>query len=298
MSTDNQNTDDNREIVAHEGPPPSPFHKPQVEVKIAKAGPIVGPQPIAQVTNGDEIVSTARKANGSHIYSGSITGDDIVTVRGIDMRVRQAVEMGFLREDGAGGYAAVKGADPIGKAREAEAARQAAEYDARSADLPLASDETTALLSDWGSACAKAGVPIQSVIAGFMQDPNTLPKSVEAMAYAYGRPVHEVLAEGRALVAGVAESIGAWLVERGVSDPDAFFDWAVSSDVRGFSNRVGALLLQHDPRPLRELAARFLKDTNHGLTEADHRTPVKVKVQGRVIETSRAYAVKQGLRIL
>lgn len=297
MSTENSNTDhSNSEVVAHEGLPPR-FHQPQVEVRIAKPGPIVGPQQIAQVTNGGPIISTARKENGSPIFSGQVSAEDLVTVQGIPMRIKQALSMGFLREDGAGGFVEIAGADPIGKAREAEAVRQAAEENAKYADLPSCDDATSAVLVDWSGACARAGIPFHSVITDMIAKPGELPRAIEQLCYEQNVPTHVAKAEGQQLLQGVAAGVIEWLGERGVKDAEGFWSWAIK-DVRGFSARLGALIVGRDSAPMRALAQQYLRETNHGLTEADQRTPVKVRVQGRVIETSRAYAVKQGLRIL
>ena len=249
----------------------------------------------ASVLKSDGVLGTASTLYGGPVV-GDLKGTDLVSVKGVQMQVENAVRMGYLRKT-ADGYADVGAED---HPDHLHAQQQAEEQEAEEADRQPVQidDETHAEVNDFHLALKEIGVSPTQALAELLNDPTKLPSHFEVLAELRGfnpTDVHQAL---KTTYAKVEQHIGGWLHEQGVSDPKGFFDYINAHKGRNTVNAaLSQTILYGQTEPLRDMVEMYKRMSNQetpvrrssgGQAAADDR----ISING--ITTTRAAAKRLG----
>lgn len=237
----------------------------------------------ASVSQSNGILGTARRADGGALRADP-TGDDLVTVKGVSMRISEAERLGFLTRDANGRYIDVS-EDQL---KNAEKAVTPGEIEAEP-DLSEAltfTPEGAEALTNLFSAAASHGIPPMSIITEFAKNPHELPKSVQALAEASGIDLVTATRHFAAIVREVDTALHLYVMEKGVSperlqDFYAYWRKVHSPAKRAFA--IGQALFQGDARPIADVVEQFIRAEGSGRA-AKAETEIR-KVGTRKVET-------------
>jgi hypothetical protein len=209
----------------------------------------------ASVVNDTGIMGTATHRQGAP--RNTVNEDWLVTVKGGEMTVGQAVSMGLLSKNPDGSFSeppetndAPRDTNPYEQALEGAVAM---EVDSAFADS----------MTDFVTSLDNFGASVPSVIAQMLKNPNQLPEAVAQLAAASDMDIGSAARHVSSLAVGLETAIGEFVVEQGGVPPDHLekFEKYVYSQY-GMDKIVSAInnsLRLGDARPFLEMSKSYLK---------------------------------------
>jgi hypothetical protein len=201
----------------------------------------VSSEPISQ---GGAILSTAR-AQGGKSTPGPLTEDHIVTVGGMEVTVRQAVDqLGALKRNPDGTFSEVDW-DAVQQQR----AEADAKHDAEAVDnAPRLEVDTEAArlltnmvqgIEEMNASDDEGGGNPVACVAAFLANPEEIPPALMDVVRQRGYAVTDVKAELLKVASAIEEGLNEHVAKRGVDDPLAFYDYAKKVyGLSAFSNAI------------------------------------------------------------
>lgn len=250
---------------------------------------------------GQGVLSTARTRMGSPPING-LTANDIVTVRGMEVSVATAEQMGILMRDVSGRYVEVSGGtDRAQSAADAENQRTETEDSAEAFTDPKAEQALTEVCA--GVSAGLQVAALQEIIESGRADAQTINRAASEAGI---EP-----SEMDARLSGVMQHFEAQAMQAvtgfGSEDPGAFFEWAKAHQPRGLKAAMQshgmerstkgyepmyreyvASMGEHDPQSV--LNAKF----GSGITAKQVQGQVVLNIPGKGQMTYRS-ALKAGL---
>ncbi|MEQ9487430.1 MAG: hypothetical protein RIM72_00370 [Alphaproteobacteria bacterium] len=239
----------------------------------------VDPSP-SSVRRGGDIMATATDQTGAAIAGREATGDDIVTVQGVSMRLGDAERHGYVHKDSQGVYT-----DTPEDQRPSERAESDHQQEPEG-DLEVA-DSTSDALQDWLPAFdAQLGKGAGTqIMSEFLTDPSQLPESAVEMARANGIDPAAFLQQAQQVYGDVEASINELVTKvAGIEDHQGFWDWA-RQQFGGHAITAAGLqaIRAGDASAFTDWAQQYAK-VSSGQSGSKSAGPMKVRIDGREIE--------------
>ena len=222
------------------------------------------PQPVAQIAQSTGVLNTAKTRIGGVIATRAVQDDDLVTVSGVELSVKNAVLGGFLTRGADGNIGDVDEAafkQALSGDREAAEKKAKAEEDAKVQEYAVGMEpENSKAIASMMSEIDALGVNPASELQHFIGNPDRLPPALTHIAREKGRDEGAELQRLRGLAADMTVGVEDLLITKGNFDPaalPAFWNWARAHQQLDLRRAALAAVMQSDGRGYLALAEKF-----------------------------------------